>query len=580
MPGNLDELRAAARGRRLRVQVLPARLRRAGVPAAGRRGQLRAALAEVAAFDGLLIAHAEDPASSRPRRRRPGRTTPGFLRVPPAGGGGAARSARWSTRPGTPARGCTSCTCPPRPRCRCWPRRPAPTGVRITAETCPHYLTLPPRRCPTAPPRSSAARRSASRANREALWAGLRDGDVDCVVSDHSPCTAGAQAAGHRRLRRGLGRDRLAAAGAAAGVDRRPAAGASLPDVVRWMAGGTGPAGRAGRQGPDRGGRGRRPGGVRAGRRPSWSTRPRLQHRHPVTPVRRARRCTGVVRTDLAARRADGGVGRRRDAACQSDAVRLRPAARPGLPGARRGRRWPPTTSSSPSGRTWSARGRRQRHDEFGHKGKVYDGWETRRRREPGHDWAIVRLGAPGHGARRRRRHRVLHRQLPAARVARRAGRVEGHPSRGRAGRRPTGRRCCRGPAGRRHRATTFAVECGQRWSPTSGSTSTPTAGWPGCGCTATPVPDPRPLDAGPFDLAALENGGLRDRLQQRVLRPPGAADLPRAGPRHGRGLGDRPAPRRRQRLGRGAAGQHRGGHGWPSWTPAGSCTTRPARPG
>jgi allantoicase len=32
----------------------------------------------------------------------------------------------------------------------------------------------------------------------------------------------------------------------------------------------------------------------------------------------------------------------------------------------------------------------------FGHTGKVYDGWETRRRREPGHDWAIVRLGAPG----------------------------------------------------------------------------------------------------------------------------------------------------------------------------------------
>ncbi|MFI5909205.1 allantoicase [Dactylosporangium sp. NPDC051541] len=32
----------------------------------------------------------------------------------------------------------------------------------------------------------------------------------------------------------------------------------------------------------------------------------------------------------------------------------------------------------------------------YGPKGKVYDGWETRRRREPGHDWAIVRLGAPG----------------------------------------------------------------------------------------------------------------------------------------------------------------------------------------
>jgi allantoicase len=32
----------------------------------------------------------------------------------------------------------------------------------------------------------------------------------------------------------------------------------------------------------------------------------------------------------------------------------------------------------------------------FGLKGQVYDGWETRRRREPGHDHAIVRLGVPG----------------------------------------------------------------------------------------------------------------------------------------------------------------------------------------
>jgi allantoicase len=32
----------------------------------------------------------------------------------------------------------------------------------------------------------------------------------------------------------------------------------------------------------------------------------------------------------------------------------------------------------------------------FGHKGQVYDGWETRRRRTPGHDWAVVRLGLAG----------------------------------------------------------------------------------------------------------------------------------------------------------------------------------------
>ena len=32
----------------------------------------------------------------------------------------------------------------------------------------------------------------------------------------------------------------------------------------------------------------------------------------------------------------------------------------------------------------------------FGAKGQVYDGWETRRRRSPGADQAIIRLGAPG----------------------------------------------------------------------------------------------------------------------------------------------------------------------------------------
>src|SRR5207245_2471842 len=29
-------------------------------------------------------------------------------------------------------------------------------------------------------------------------------------------------------------------------------------------------------------------------------------------------------------------------------------------------------------------------------RGKWMDGWETRRRRGPGHDWCIIRLGIPG----------------------------------------------------------------------------------------------------------------------------------------------------------------------------------------
>ena len=34
--------------------------------------------------------------------------------------------------------------------------------------------------------------------------------------------------------------------------------------------------------------------------------------------------------------------------------------------------------------------------DEYTDRGKWMDGWETRRRREPGHDWVIIRLGIPG----------------------------------------------------------------------------------------------------------------------------------------------------------------------------------------
>jgi len=35
-------------------------------------------------------------------------------------------------------------------------------------------------------------------------------------------------------------------------------------------------------------------------------------------------------------------------------------------------------------------------NDEYTDRGKWMDGWETRRRREPGHDWCVIRLGVPG----------------------------------------------------------------------------------------------------------------------------------------------------------------------------------------
>lgn len=40
------------------------------------------------------------------------------------------------------------------------------------------------------------------------------------------------------------------------------------------------------------------------------------------------------------------------------------------------------------------------REGEYTERGKWMDGWETRRRRDPGHDWCVLRLGIPGRIAR------------------------------------------------------------------------------------------------------------------------------------------------------------------------------------
>jgi allantoinase len=52
----------------------------------------------------------------------------------------------------------------------------------VTVETCPHYLAFRAEEIPDAAPPIREAN------NCEALWEGLRNGDVDMIVTDHSPC--------------------------------------------------------------------------------------------------------------------------------------------------------------------------------------------------------------------------------------------------------------------------------------------------------------------------------------------------------------------------------------------------------
>jgi allantoinase len=61
-------------------------------------------------------------------------------------------------------------------------------GLPITAETCPHYLTFAAEEIPDGAVAFKCAPPIRSRENRERLWEGLREGILDLVATDHSPC--------------------------------------------------------------------------------------------------------------------------------------------------------------------------------------------------------------------------------------------------------------------------------------------------------------------------------------------------------------------------------------------------------
>ncbi|SFF91740.1 allantoicase [Blastococcus tunisiensis] len=145
-------------------------------------------------------------------------------------------------------------------------------------------------------------------------------------------------------------------------------------------------------------------------------------------------------------------------------------------------------------------------HAAFGHRGKVYDGWETRRRRTPGHDWAVVRLGTPGIVA-----GVVVDTSFfsgnypPHASVDGAA--VEGHCSVDellKADWQPL--LPLHDLAGNTHNV--FPVHSDRRVTHVRLNIH-PDGGVARLRVHGHAVPDPRLVDAGPLDLAALENGAL-----------------------------------------------------------------------
>jgi len=62
-------------------------------------------------------------------------------------------------------------------------------GVRVTVETCPHYLALTAEEVPDGDTRFKCCPPVREEGNRDLLWQGLADGVIDMIVSDHSPAT-------------------------------------------------------------------------------------------------------------------------------------------------------------------------------------------------------------------------------------------------------------------------------------------------------------------------------------------------------------------------------------------------------
>jgi allantoinase len=241
VPGNLAELRALHEAGVFGFKCF---LSHSGVDEFGHlsTNELATALATLRDLDALMIVHAEDPALIEHAPDPHGRAYREFLASRPKDAehraiatvidlarrhGGRVHVLHLSSAGALPMIAAA--------------RR---DGVAITVETCPHYLTLTAEEIPDGATQFKCCPPIREVANQDLLWQGLADGVIDCVVSDHSPCTPD--------LKRFDTGDFGAAWGGIAGLQlglpvmwtAARTRGVPLTDVVRWMS--AAPAAHAG----------------------------------------------------------------------------------------------------------------------------------------------------------------------------------------------------------------------------------------------------------------------------------------------------------------------------------------------
>ena len=173
-------------------------------------------------------------------------------------------------------------------------RRARAEGVRVTVETCPHYLTFAAEEVPDGATDHKCAPPLRQRANREALWSALAEGVIDLVATDHSPCPPELKRREEGDFLRAWGGIASLELGLAATWTGARARGIGIPRLAGWMA--AAPAALAGLS--DR--KGRIAPGLDADLvvwdpEATFRVDPaRLHQRHPVTPYA-GRELHGVV---------------------------------------------------------------------------------------------------------------------------------------------------------------------------------------------------------------------------------------------------------------------------------------------
>lgn len=195
--------------------------------------QFVAALTEIARFDGLMIVHAEDAAVLEAAPHQGSRAYADFVLSRPDAAEVTAIAQVLAGARETGARVHILHLSSARALDLIAAARAE--GLRVTVETCPHYLCFAAETIPDAAPQFKCCPPIRDAGNREELWRALRWGIIDTIVSDHSPATAAEKNRGDGDLQQAWGGVSGLQIGFSAVAQEARRRGIGLARVSAWM---------------------------------------------------------------------------------------------------------------------------------------------------------------------------------------------------------------------------------------------------------------------------------------------------------------------------------------------------------